>query len=510
MKVDLVTQMAKPTVLDRLIGWAHPGLGLQRHYQRQLLARAYLAAGPGDSWKPRRSTASANTDHKADAAMLRAKSRFLIQNVEYIAAGMNARVAHMVGTGIVPKWGGRDGEALKALWSKWVKVADADGVHDLYGLQAAAARAMDADGEVLVRLRARKATDDLPVPLQLQVLEIDWLDSDRMRSDNGNEVINGKEYDALGKCVAYYLWDQHPGDNKLLKTRGMTSKRVPASQIIHLFAPTRPGQARGFPRLSPVIPRVRDLQLLEDAELARKNLEGRLSVLASGDVASMANPMEGGQIGGTGGANDRGDLGALAGGAITKLPPGLNITVVEPKAAPGFVDYCKYNIGLICAGGGFTYEWATGDMTRVNFSSARIRQNDIRREIEQTQWLTLVPMLCDRICREFVGYAELAGVVRQRAQYTLEHSTPKWDHVNPKQDIDADLAEIAGGMSSISEKLRRRGYDPETVFAELEKDIKGLQARGIWDALVMLLKGKETRDSQGNDPQPNDAPGNDA
>lgn len=492
---------AAPTALDRLIGWIAPGAGLRRHFDRQRLTRAYLAASPGDSWRPKRATASANADHQADAFQLRTKSRFLIQNVEYISAGMNARVAHIVGTGIVPKWSGKSGQRLGELWKQWVKVADADGRLDLYGMQAAAVRAMDADGEVLLRIRARRPSDGLPVPMQLQLLEIDWLDGLRQVADNGNQIIGGKEYDVLGKCVAYWLWNQHPGEIGLRKTKGMTSTRVPADQIIHLFAPTRPGQGRGFPRLASVIPRVRDLQLLEDAELARKNLEGRLSVLASGDVASMANPGEHGGAADAAGARATGDLGQLAGGGITQLPPGLNVTVVEPKVAPGFVDYCKYNIGLICAGGGFTYEQATGDMTKVNFSSARVRLLDFRREIEQLQWHVIVPVLCDRICSEFAAFAVLGGLLPGAVEHTVEHSTPKWDYVNPQQDVEADLSEIAGGLASFSEKLRRRGYDPEVVFDELETDIKGLQRRGIWDALLMLLKGKESTAAQAANPQ---------
>lgn len=490
-QADPVRGYAPPTVLDRIVGYINPAAGLRRHFDRQRLTRAYLAAAPGDTWRPRRGTASPNADHVADAATLRAKSRFLIQNVEYIAAGMNARVAHIVGTGIVPKWAGRSGSRLGKLWKEWVKVADADGRLDFYGLQAAAVRAMDADGEVLIRIRARMASDGLPVPMQLQLLEIDWLDNQRMVAEvSGNQVIEGKEYDALGRVVAYWLWDQHPGDVGLLRARGMTSKRVPADQVIHLYAPTRPGQGRGFPRLSPVIPRVRDLQLLEDAEMARKNLEGRLSVLATGDVASMANPVENGGAGDPTGARLTGELGNLGSGGITQLPPGLNLTVVEPKAAPGFVDYCRYNIGLICAGGGFTYEMATGDMSRTNYSSARVRLLDFRREIEQLQWHIVIPMLCDRVCREFANYATLAGLLGAAPAYAVEHSTPRWEYVNPTDDVKADLDEIAGGLASISGKIRRRGDDPEVIFSELEADIKSLQKRGIWDALLMLLKGK--------------------
>jgi lambda family phage portal protein len=479
-----------PNLIDRVVGWISPRQGLMRHYHRQLLTRAYLAAAPGDGWRPRRPGASANADHQADSLAVRTKSRFLVQNVEYIAAGMNARVAHGVGTGIVPKWGGRDGPILTELWKRWSQVCDADGLHDIYGLQAMSWRTMDVDGEVLVRFRPRRPTDGLPVPLQIQLLEVDWLDTRRITGDNGNVVIGGKEYDALGKCVGYWLYDQHPGDMGLLKARGMSSRRVPADQIIHLYAPTRPGQGRGFGRLASVITRARDLQLLEDAEMARKNLEARLGIIASGDVASLANPAKYDGHGMHEGPT--GDLGQLASGGITQIPGGMNVTVVEPKAAPGFVDHLKHNIHLVCSGAGFTYEQATGDMKDVSFVSSRMRMLDFRREIEQTQWLVLIPILCDRICREFVRYAELSGAFQGRsASYTVEHATPRWEYVNPKDDIDANLAEVAGGMSSISQQIRRRGDDPAVVFSELEADIKDLKRRGIWDSLTMLLKGKE-------------------
>ena len=51
-------------------------------------------------------------------------------------------------------------------------------------------------------------------------------------------------------------------------------------------------------------------------------------------------------------------------------------------------------------------------------------------------------------------------------------------------------AEIASGLSSISEKLRQRGYDPLVVFDELQSDIEALRKRGILDTLLLLKKGK--------------------
>ena len=488
--------MAEVTSLDRLIGWISPTAGLRRYFDRARLVRAYEAASPRDPWRPRRSGASANSDHAADGSALRAKSRALRQNVAYVRAGLDSRVAAIVGGGIVPTFKGRDAARLKRLWADWVRVADADRRLDLYGLQAAAVRAMDVDGEVLIRIRTRRPSDGLPVPMQLQLLEVDWLDSTRTRGTGNNQVVNGIEYDALGVPVNYWLWDQHPGETALRRSTRTESRPVPADSIIHLFAPERPGQGRGFPRLSAVISRVRDLQLYEDAELARKNLEARLSVLVSGDAASLANPI-GGASADPDAAARTGELGELASGSITQLPPGVNVTVVQPTAAPGYTDYVKHQLHLICAGGGFTYEAATGDMREVNFSSSRVRMLDFRREVEQLQWLVVIPLLCQRVIEAFVSSVELAGLIAA-PRYEVEHSTPKWDYVNPQQEVQADLVEISAGLSSFSEKLRRRGYDPQAVFDELQADVEGLRKRGILDVLLAMQKARAPDQTSGS------------
>lgn len=472
-------------LLDRLIGIINPDAGLRRVRSRDLLARAYEGASLRDGWRPRRSGASANTDHSADAATLRVRARALVQNSPYISRGLESLVSNIIGTGISPRSLAKNATVIDKLWNDWCRVADADGRLDLSGLQAAAYRAMEQDGEVLIRLRNRRAEDGLPVPLQLQLLEIDWLDSSRNGTNGTNHITNGIEYDPLGRVAAYWLYDQHPGEINAYNRGRATSYAVPAASLIHLYNPQRPGQGRGFTRLAPIIARVRDLQLYEDAELQRKNLETRLSVLASGDVASMSMSESNAENV----VRATGELGSLASGGITQVPAGVNLTVVEPKAAPGYVDYVKYQLHLIAAGMGVTYEMLTGDVREVNFSSARVALLEFRRGAEQTQWLTLIPKLLDPIWRAFIDAAVLAGKL-QAADYSLDWSTPKWDYVNPEQDVKADLAEISGGLSTISEKLRRRGYKPELVFAELKSDFDRLRKDGTLELLLQLQTGQ--------------------
>ena len=483
--------------IDRVIGFVNPHAGIARHFARQQLARAYEAASPRDTWRPRRAGASANADHRADAQTLRVKARALMQNVPYIWAAMDALAAATVGEGIVPRPTGTEKDRLGKLLKDWIKVCDADGRFDLFGMTRAAYLAMEQDGEVLVRKRTRRASDGLPVPLQLQLLEIDWLDSARSGTLNGNQIVNGIEYDMLGAVSAYYLWDQHPGDIAVARGRAQ-SQRVPANQIIHLFNPARPGQGRGFSRLGPVIARVRDLQLYEDAELARKNLETRLSVLASGDLNAMENPAA---MGGAGESQAGGvrDMGELGGGNIFGMPNGMTFTVVEPKVAPGYVEYVKFALHLIASGMGVPYHLLTGDMSVVNYSSARVRIIDFRRAVNQMQWLTLIPKLLVPIYDAFVEHAYLAGLIRT-VDKAVDFSPPKWDYVNPEQDVKADLAEIGAGLSSFSEKLRQRGFDPDVVFAELKGDIDKLKDMGILDTLLFMQRGNlPTADKGGSD-----------
>jgi len=501
-------QAYRANALDRLIGVFSPATALRRIVDRTRLQRAYEAASPRDSWRPRRLGASAQADHMADATLLRGKARSLVQNVPYIATSLDALVANVIGTGITPRFTGPQADTLNQLWKAWVDVCDADGRLDFYGQLAVAYRAMEQDGEVLLRLRPRRIEDGLPAPLQTQLLEIDWLDSTRNTGRSGggsdgaapgNTIVEGIEYDGIGRVAAYWLWDQHPGDMTLLRGTRTFSRRIPAASIIHLFDPKRPGQARGITRLAPVIARTRDTQLLEDAHLARKNLEARLSVLVSGDASLLANEFQEGSTSATGAASATvaratGDLGELASGSITELPAGSAVEFIDPKATPGHVEDIKHHLHIITAALGVTYEMATGDMTEVNFSSARVRGLDVRRGFEHTQWMVIIPRYCRPIADAFVRAAKDAGKVPERLQYGVEYDCPKWDYINPEQEAAADALQIATGLSSLSAKLRARGENPSTVFAEIASDFATLQGLKVGEMSVLdILLFKETK-----------------
>jgi len=526
--------------LDAAIGWIAPRTALERVQARRRLVglqtvagmggrgvvggqvhhqRAWEGASRGDGWHPRRAGASATADYMADARELRHRARSLAANVPYIAQALNVMVSCTVGQGIAPRWlmdtmqplagvGTAAVQRAQRLWQQWSACADYDGLLDFYGLQAKAWLALKTDGEVLVRLHVSPQRHSgygaTVVPLRLQLLEIDWLDIHKnasARAASGGQaghgdIVAGIEYAADGKRVAYWLFNRHPGDMASFKTAGGlgASVRVAAEEIIHLFNPARPGQQAGITALAPVIAAVRDLQVYEDAEQARKNLETRMGIIGEWheDLIQSGIEIPASARSESGSAAATLHLGELAGGAALALPPGMrNPTFIQPAAVPGYVDYVKHRQKIIAAGLGVPYEYMTGDLSEVNFSSSRVRTNLYKKDVEREQWTILVPIFCQRVA---VRWLQLASLVDEglaalaEGTLTADWTTPRWASVNPQQDVAADIAEIRAGLCSVSEKIRQRGYDPEIVYRELKQDIERLKSDGTLEALVQWLK----------------------
>ena len=137
-------------------------------------------------------------------------------------------------------------------------------------------------GEVLIRMRTpSRATVQrlgLVVPLQLQVMEGDWIDEnhDTPAGDGGGWTKRGIVYDSEGRRARFWIYNYHPGEGALQAT-AITSNTVPADEIIHLFTPERPGLTRGVSCLAPVMVRLKDLGDLLDARLMKEKVAACLS-----------------------------------------------------------------------------------------------------------------------------------------------------------------------------------------------------------------------------------------
>jgi len=465
----------KKNPIDSLVSYFSPHAGFKRAQARAALdvvskARSYEGAAKGRrtaGWKTFGTDANAETN--SALSTLRNRSRDLVRNNGYAAKAVQVLVENTIGTGIVAKpTGTAKGRVTAAndLWKSWAESLDCDfdGLHDFYGLQSLIFRSLVEGGDVLIR-RVRTSYDSEKIPIQLQVLEGDYLDVSKntIGPNQNTRVVQGVEFDQSGKKVAYWLFDKHPGDNT--QYHGLTSKRYLAEDIIHLYRVDRAGQVRGVPWGSAAIITLRDFDEYEDAQLIRQKIAACFAAF----VYDQEPPAELG--------NGKLSIDKVEPGIIENLPPGKDIKFASPPSVDGYSDYSKITLRKVAASYGVSYESLTGDYSNVNFSSGRMGWLEFQRALDAWRWRIVIPRLCHPVWKWFAHAADLKGA-------SLTGVSPIWtpprrEMIDPSKEIAANSLAIRNGFKSLPEVIREDGNDPAEVMQEISDSNKTLDKLGI-------------------------------
>ena len=287
--------------LDKVIGYFSPERAYRRaRFRAATETFAYDGAKSGrrtDGWVA--AGGDANTEVGASLISLRNRSRDLLRNNPYASKAIAELVGNTVGTGIVPQAKTGTPELDKIIDGEWLYFAencDPGGQLDFYGMQALIVRTTAESGDGIVRFRPRLPQDNFRVPLQLQVLEGDFLDISRTMGIATGHIVQGVQFNLFGQREYYWLYNYHPGGVYMLNPRGgILSQPVPAAQVMHTYCILRPGQVRGVPWLAPVMLAMRDLDDYRDAERMRKKTEACLAGIVtrpegSGGLPSARSP----------------------------------------------------------------------------------------------------------------------------------------------------------------------------------------------------------------------------
>lgn len=463
---------------DRAIASVAPRTAARRVLARQAfetLARGYDGAARGrrtDGWRAPGS--SANTEIGMAGALLRDRMRDLVRNNPHAAKAVAVLVNNIVGAGIMPRAASGD-EALDRrvddLFERWAEACDADDQLDFYGLQTLICREMIEAGEVLVRRRLRRSSDGLPVPLQLQVLEADFLDATKSGAIGAGRLVQGIEFDPVGKRRTYWLHAEHPGDAWGVLQGGLGSRSVPATEIAHVYEKQRT-QARGVPWGAPVIRALRDLDDYEVAEIVRKKTEACVTAIVFGDdeaqqgIAPAVVDADGNRVE------------QFEPGLIAYARGGKDIRFNQPAATGGYGEYKRASLHTISAGFRVPYELLTGDLSQVNYSSIRAGLVEFRRMIDAVQWQLFIPMFCAPVWRWFTEAAWTAGQIPV-PNVPVEWSPPKFEAVDPQKDAMANLLAIRSGTMTLAEVIAQQGRNPDAVLAEIAATNAKLDAHGL-------------------------------
>jgi lambda family phage portal protein len=465
----------------RLSGWDRflislfPDYGIRR-VRARAAARHFEAAQGGrrtSGWQ--RTSSDANAANGPALTALRELSRDLRRNNGWARRGVQAIVNNTVGWGIMPKpkagtERARNAKAI-ALWNAWADspACDFDGRMNFYGLQRLAMETIVESGEVLILRQPAATRDNLPIPMRLQVLEPDYIDTSKSGDvrETGGKVIDGIEFDAQGRRVAYWLFASHPGSRTISR---FESVRVSADRVLHVYRVDRPGQVRGVGWLAAAITRLKDLDDFEDAELMQQKVAACFGAFVT-DVDAAGSAI---------GEQDEDDdeLEHLEPGHIAYLPPGKNITFAQPPA-PRDGAFSSRALRRIAVSLGVTYEDLTGDYSQVNYSSARMARLAHWGNVTEWREHMLMPQLCTGVWAWAMEFArELEGwtwATTPAAQW----AAPPMPILEPDKEGLAYQRLVRIGAMTWGQMVRELGYDPIDQLIEIEDMNKELDARRI-------------------------------
>jgi lambda family phage portal protein len=486
--------------LDKLIGYFSPEKAFRRARFREATRFAYDGAKSGrrtDGWVS--GTGDANTEIGASLINLRNRSRDLVRNNPYASKALEELVGNTVGTGIIPQAKTGDerlDKIIDAEWPYFAENCDPGGQLDFYGMQALMVRTTAESGDGVVRFRQRRPQDNLRVPLQLQILEGDYLDCSRTMGTATGHIIQGVEFNLIGQRQNYWLYNYHPGGVYMLNPRGgILSQPVQASEVMHAYRVLRPGQVRGVPWLAPIMLQMRDLDDYRDAERMRKKTEACLT-----GIVTRTESDSGVGIGerSTDPKTEK-ILERMYPGMIEYLKVGEDIKFNAPQATGGYREYLMTELEGAAAGVCMPFELMSGNMSNVNYSSYRAGLLGFRNTIEAFRWLTLIPMYCMPSWRRFIDTLVLSGKI-PTSNYGVQWTAPKFESVDPVKDAEATLKQMRMGTLLLSEAIAQNGYDPEKQLAELARLNALLDKLGIvldMDPRNVTLRGQEQPSSTG-------------
>ncbi|MCL4069008.1 phage portal protein [Pseudomonas sp. GX19020] len=456
-------------ILDRVIEAFSPRMAAARERDRTV-AMHYRASRLGHRNEGIRASGADADLASRDRRKISFYARDMIRNTPMASRIQDVIAGHVVGDGILPKL--HLSSAVPATVAKRLKARslevieqhcdsvdiDRNGLLNLYGLQALAMNTIVDSGEVLIR-RHRRLDKAQTIPLEIEILEPDYIDESRYGvTPDGNEVREGIEYDSNGDRVAYWLYMQHPGGEWRPGRNPMQTERVDAADILHVFRLDRPGQTRGISWLTKIAEKLLNADDAENAHLMRQKIAACFVAFHHMDMNGKERP----ELGGT-----------MQPGAIMQVGVGEEITIADPPQVGDWSEFQKSVYRAAAMGVGLTYEALTGDLSGVNFSSARIGRLEMSRNISRWQWLMLVPQMLNPLGRwiieawaeaEVPEFFEIPGAAR------FIWVPPHQVIVDPAREFQALREAVRSGFMSRQGVIRTLGVDPERLIEEQLQD----------------------------------------
>jgi lambda family phage portal protein len=431
--------------------------------------------------------ASIDETLKKQLPMLRKRARDLAINNDYAKRYLALVRNNVIGPNGIqlqsrvtkPRGAPDDGanRQIESAWKEWSKpgVCTVDGGLSWIDAQCLFVESVARDGECLVRkITGPEAGNDFGFALQF--IDIGHLEVTHNRDlGDGRRIHMGIEIDKFGRPIAYHL-SKNPALNAA-NYHLVETERVPASEIIHGFQATRPGQSRGFPALAVTMTRLKMLGAYEEAEVIAARIgASKMGFYQSGD----ADGYEGD------GEDEVGNLmSEVEPGALEQLPDGVTFQAFDPQhPTTAFGPFIKTMLRGAASGLGVSYNSLANDLEGVNFSS--IRQGALEERDQWRGWQRWASETLHGSCfPEWLKFSLLyqkIGAIKADRLDDLNKPTwqPRgWQWVDPAKEIKAHKEAVDLSVKSRSDIAREQGRDFVDTVAELAREKEILESAGL-------------------------------
>ena len=485
---------AKANLLDKIVGYIDPRAGDSRLAWRESMearSQNYDAADSGrlqSRWTVTNETAELTDRYDRD--IVRARARDLERNSDIENSILKAFRRNVIGSGLHIRITTDDpglNKEIEKLWERWCKARNCDvtGTQSFSQMMRMCIQRKIVDGGFLI---LKRYTDQGFLPFQLQVMEVDDLDTTQLTvHSKDNRVIGGIEYNRWNRPQGYWI--------KQWSVDGMVqlpSIYVEEKDAVFYFTKTRPTQIRELSDIAPTVMRIKDTNEFVHAVTIKEKIAACLAAFIK--RLNPANGSFGSRNRVSGEINYEGRK--IIPGMIMELNPGDDVTMINPSGqGTDAAAFIKLHQRMISAGAGLSYEATSRDLSETTYSSAR--QGLIEDDLTYGEEREGIEGVLDEIYETFVISCWLAGKItaldfweNKEKYFAHEWVTEPRRWIDPKKEAEADKIAISTGQKTFQQICSENGRDWKQVLNEIAEAKEYAASLGI-DLDKIMFDGKE-------------------
>jgi len=404
--------------------------------------------------------------------ILRARSRYEIANNSYAKGIVLTLANYIVGTGPRLQVQTEDSKVNREIESKFSDWMAATG----FARKLRLMRMSQTESGEVFGLLATNPRIDFPVQLDIRVIEADQVATPiELMAVTGDRIVDGIVFDEFDNPIAYHVLRHHPGSSSVLRgfSLGQFSK-VPAESVLHLFRVDRPGQSRGVPEFTSVLPQFALLRRYTLAVL----MSAEQSAVTSGVIYSDAPGEE--QV-----AIDPMDSVELERGSWLTMPAGWKIGQIKAEQPTTmYKEFKREVLNEICRCVNMPFNIAAGNSSDYNYASGRLDHQMFFRSIGVDR-SRMTQLVLDPVFEAWINEAVLIeGFLPQKVRALSFEAPHQWiwdgfEHVDPAKEANAQETRLKNNTTTLAVEYARGGLDWESELRQRARELDLMRELGI-------------------------------